>query len=262
MQPRPSLPHLLTAALLLASTSLRAQPSPAANAAFTTYTQAEERRLAQQHATTFLAPETLTPEALTRLHHGDLLLDPLATPDAPAGTLLHHWRGTAFVPHATAAAFDHLLRDLPAYPATFAPEVLRAALLSDTGDHRQTTLRVRQHHVLTVTLDTAYDITFTHPSPTRGASTSRSTRITEIANPDTPKEHPLSPAEEHGFLYRLDTFWTWEEKDNGLYLQIETITLSRAIPTGLTWAVRPYITSIPRDALTFTLTAARKALAP
>lgn len=261
LNPSRHLPHLLAAALLLAFTPLRAQPSPAADAAFAAYTQSVERRLAGQHATTFLTAETLTPEALGRLHHGDLLLDHLTPPNPATGTQIHHWRGTLFVPGATAAAFTHLLRDLPAYPRHFAPEVLRATLLSDTGDHLQTTLRVRQHHVLTVTLDTAYDITFTHPNSHRGTSTSRSTHIAEIADAGTPSEHPLSPADEHGFLYRLNTYWTWEEREDGLYLQIETVSLSRAIPTGLTWALRPFVDSIPRDSLTFTLTSARKALA-
>ena len=176
--------------------------------------------------------------------------------------MLHHWQGTAFVPGATAAAFEHLLRDLPAYPQHFAPEVLRASLNTSAGDHLQTTLRVREHHVLTVTLDTAYDLTFSHPGPRRGSCTSRSTRITEIANPGTPAEHPLSPADAHGFLLRLNTYWTWQERDGGLYLQVETVSLSRAIPQGLSWALRPYVDSVPRDSLAFTLRSAREALMP
>jgi hypothetical protein len=258
----PLVPKLLIAVVFLALSShpSQAQPSPAALAAFSSYTQAVEHRLAQQHATTYLAP--ISPDRLPSLQQGDLFLEPLTESHIqPAtGAMLHHWRGTAFVPGAHAADFDHLLRDLPAYPRLFAPEVLRASLLTSTGDHMEANLRVRQHHVLTVTLDTAYDVTFSPPNATRGWSQSRSVRIAEIANPDTPGEHALSPADEHGFLYRLNTYWTWEERSEGLYLQIETVSLSRAIPPGLGWALRPYTDSVPRDSLTFTLTAARNAL--
>ena len=254
---------------LLAPARSHAKPSTAAQAAFPTYTAAVEQRLARQHASpnTFLANQT--PANTTRLRDGEILLEQLAEPnisnhqaEATANTLLHHWRGTAFVPRAHASDFEHLLRNLPAYPHLFAPEVLRAAVLTadPTADHLQTALRVRQHHGLTVTLDTAYDLTFSHPDPHHGYSISRSLRIVEIADPNTPAEHPLSPADEHGFLLRLNTYWTWEERPDGLYLQIETVSLSRAIPTGLGWALRPYVDSIPRDSLTFTLRAARNAL--
>ncbi len=262
--------NLLAALLVVLASpaSTPAQTSPPATLAFDRYVHAVEQRLNTQHASpaTFLAPANDQ-----RLHNGEILVEPVHEPTGPAileaaggNTMLHHWRGTAFVPHAHAANFEHLLRDLPAYPQRFSPEVLRAAVLSSNpgGDHLQTALRVRQHHGLTVTLDTTYDLTFSHPNPLRGCSTSRSLRITEIANPNTPAEHPLSPADEHGLLLRLNTYWTWEERPDGLYLQIETVSLSRAIPTGLGWALRPYVDSIPRDSLTFTLRSARNALHP
>jgi hypothetical protein len=121
-------------------------------------------------------------------------------------------------------------------------------------------MRIRQHHVLTVAMNTAYAIDFVPLDPHHGYSTSRSTRIDEIADPGTRSEHELSPAQEHGFLWRLNTYWTWEERDGGLYLQIETVSLTRAVPTGLGWAIRPYIESIPRESMEFTLTSAINAI--
>jgi hypothetical protein len=109
-------------------------------------------------------------------------------------------------------------------------------------------------------MNTAYAIDFVPLDPHHGYSTSRSTRIDEIADPGTPAEHALSPAQEHGFLWRLNTYWTWEERDGGLYLQIETVSLTRAVPTGLGWAIRPYIESIPRESMEFTLTSAINAI--
>lgn len=263
--------------LLDAPRPMLGEPSPAALAAFDRYCKTVEARLAQQHRSTsaFLAPAGPGPEdPNARLRDGQPPRDgqPVITRLTPAtgeefpGAMLHHWRGTAFVPGATAAQFTQLLRDVNAYPRIFAPQVLQARVLAQSGDamqagdQMQISMRVRQRHVITVVLDTTYAIGFGELDPRHGYSVSRSTRIAEIASPGTPAEHTLSPAEEHGFLYRLNTYWSYEERDGGLYLQIETVSLSRAVPSGLGWAVRPYVESIPRESLEFTLRAACAAL--
>ena len=264
--PLTRLAQLASLLLLSALTSprIQAEAPTAANLAFDTYSRAVEGRLDRQHSD----PATfLTTGALPYLQTGKILLEDLAEPgtahapdETNLGAAIHHWRGTAFVPGATATAFELLLRNLDAYPQNFAPQVLHAAVLTTHGDHLQTLIRVREHHGLTVVMDTAYNTDFGRLDATHGFCTSHSTRIAEIASPNSPAEHPLSPADEHGFLYRLDTYWSWEQRDGGLFLQIETVSLSRAIPTGLGWLLRPYVQSIPRDSLGFTLTAARKAL--
>ena len=116
-------------------------------------------------------------------------------------------------------------------------------------------MRVRQKHVITVVMDTSYDITFGRLDARHGYSVSRSTRISEIDSPGTGRERVLSSEEEHGFLWRLNTYWSYEERDGGLYMQVESVSLTRSIPTGLGWAVRPYVESVPRESLEFTLRA-------
>jgi len=243
--------------------SALAQPDPAASAGFDTYIHTLETRLAEQHQKpdAFLAPVNL-PDADARLRKGEFLIENL-TPNPPLelpGALLFHWRGTAFVPGTGAADFEHLLRDFNSYPKYFAPQVLQAAILSQEGDHLQTRLRVRQHHVITVVLDTTYDVTFARLDPQHGYSLSRSTEISEIEGAGTPSERVLSPAQAHGFLWRLNTYWTREERDGGLYLQIESVSLTRSIPSGLAWIVRPFVESIPRESLEFTLHSAVNAV--
>jgi hypothetical protein len=264
---RPRKVPLLYAVLLalFLSHPLCAQPTPAAGAAFNAYTGRLESRLALQHrsAETFLTPAALDSESdRTRLQRGEPIIERL-TPSAGAevsGSLLHHWRGTAFVPGAKAADFERLMRDFPSYPQHFSPQVLQAGLLSQRGDRVEGWMRVRQHHVITVVMDTAYDITYGRLDSAHGYSISRSTRIAEIYGPGTSAERALNPNEEHGFLWRQNTYWSYEEKDGGLYLQIESVSLTRSIPHGLGWAIRPYIESIPRDSLEFTLRSACKAL--
>jgi hypothetical protein len=240
-----------------------AQPAPAANAGFDSYIGALEKRLADQHrsASAFIAPVNL-PNADAKLRKGEFLIENLTPTPAPElpGALLFHWRGTAFVPGANQAKFEHILRDFDAYPRVFSPQVLNASILSHNGDHLQARMRVRQKHVITVVLDTTYDVTFGRLDPQHGYSLSRSTQVTEIEDAGTPKEHALSPAQAHGFLWRLNTYWTREERDGGLYLQIESVSLTRSIPTGLAWIVKPFVESIPRESLEFTLHAAANAI--
>ena len=121
-------------------------------------------------------------------------------------------------------------------------------------------MRVRQRHVITVVMDSAYDITFGQLDPQHRYSFSKSTQIAEIEAAGTSHERTLSASEEHGFLWRLNTYWTFTEHKGGIYLQIETISLTRSIPRGAAWAVQPYVESIPRESLDFTLRSAANAL--
>lgn len=124
----------------------------------------------------------------------------------------------------------------------------------------QAWMRLRQRHVITVVMDTTYDIAFAELDVQHGYSISKSTRIDEIDSPGTSAERTLNANQEHGFLWRQNTYWSYEERDGGLYLQIESVSLTRSIPSGLGWAIRPYVESIPRETLEFTLRSTCNAL--
>jgi hypothetical protein len=123
-------------------------------------------------------------------------------------------------------------------------------------------LRLRQHHVLTVVLDTDYDVVFSRLDTQHVASFSRSTRIAEIAAPGTRDERLLGATEDHGFLWRLDTWWSGEQADGGLYVQVESVSLTRSVPTGFAWLIGPYLESVPRESLAFTTRSVCRALRP
>jgi hypothetical protein len=244
---------------LAAAVAVAEQPTPEAEAGFNAYIGRVETRLAAQHGSTgtFLALEDAA-----RLRNGESIIEkltPAAGPDL-RGAMLHDWRGTAFVPGATAADFERVMRDFGGYPRTYSPQVLRARVLAQQGDHYVATMRVRQKHILTVVMDTAYDVRFGRLDGQHGFSISRSTKISEIGSAGTANERALSPKEEHGFMWRLNTYWSYEERDGGLYIQIESVSLTRSIPTGLGWAIGPFVESVPRESLEFTLRATRDAL--
>jgi hypothetical protein len=235
------------------------EPTPAAVARFNDYVGRTEARLAEQHRS---AEGFLVPVDEARLRSGDVVIEHL-TPAAGAelpGALLHDWRGTAFLPGATLADYERVLREFGAYPRYYSPEVTRASVLQQRGDHYQMTMRVVQHHILTVVTDGTYEVTFGRLDAQHGYSISRSTKVAEIGAPGTASEHALTPSEQHGFLWRMNTYWSYEERDGGLYIQIESVSLTRSIPTGLGWLIGPFVQSVPRESLEFTLRATRDAL--
>jgi len=240
------------------------EPNATAVAGFNSYIAVVESRLAQQHQSRdgFLGPITSVAQGEFSVRRGDLIVEKLTPSEVGAfpGAMLHHWRGTAFLPGATAADFERLMQDFNAYPKRFSPQVLRARVLTQQGGHVQVDMRVKQRHVITVVMDTAYDITFGRLDPQHGYSISRSTRISEIDQPGTAAERALNENEEHGFLWRLNTYWSYEERDGGLAMQIESVSLTRSIPAGLGWAVAPFVESVPRESLEFTLRSVCNAL--
>ncbi len=256
---------LLTALFCLSAPGRAvADPSPAAVAGFDAYIAHLETRLALQRNS---ADRFLAPFDAARVLGGEVVIEQITPASGTSfpGAMLHHWRGTAFVPGAKAIDLERLLRDYGRYPQVYAPQVITARVLSQDGNRYQTMLRVSQKHVVTVVLDTNYDVQFFPDAPdstvrARGHNISHSTRITEIADPGAATEHALDSKQEHGFLWRLNTYWSWEERDGGLYVQIETVTLTRSVPTGLGWAIGPFVNSVPRESLDFTLRSTANAL--
>jgi hypothetical protein len=243
---------------------MEAEPPAAAVSAFNSYVSEVESRLGRQHESHqgFLAPLAPTSQSETRLRQGELIVEQIRPSGGAvlSGALLHHWRGTAFFARANAADFERLIKDFDAYPLHFSPQVVHAMTVTHQEDRFQVVMRVCQRHVIPVVMDTAYDVEFGRLDAQHGFSISRSTRISEIASPGADSERALDANQEHGFLWRLNTYWSYEERDGGLYIQIESVSLTRSIPPGLGWAVAPFVESIPRESLEFTLRSVCKAL--
>jgi hypothetical protein len=110
-------------------------------------------------------------------------------------------------------------------------------------------------------VNTENEARFTRPGPDRAESRIYSLRIAEVADPGTPEEHEHPVGNDGGYLWRLYTYWRFLERDGGTYVQCEAITLSRGIPRMLGWLVGPFVTSIPRESLLFTLETTRRTLA-
>ena len=81
-----------------------------------------------------------------------------------------------------------------------------------------------------------------------------------MENAGKPNEKVAPPDTGYGFLWRLDSYWRFEERDSGVYVETRAISLTRDVPAGLGWIIEPIVRKLPRQSLINTLTATRKAL--
>ncbi len=203
------------------------------------------------------------PNRLARLRHGQLAVENRGGQDTIAvpGGLIHDWMGAVFIPRATLARTLALMQDYGHNQDHYKPEVLASRLLSRNGNEFKVYLRLMKKKVVTVILDTEYDVHYFPLDAARCHSRAYSTRIAEVENPGKPDERALPPGAGHGFLWRLDTYWRFQARDGGVYVECEAVSLTRAIPAGLGWLIEPIIRSLPRESLANTLLETRTALA-
>jgi hypothetical protein len=259
--------------LLLTSAAISAAELTAAmSAAFDRYARLTEQRINAEVArpADFLwidtLPQNRRAEVLRGLQQGGVIIERLETRDGskevavPDG-LIHHWVGTVFVPRVGVKEAVALMQDYDRHSQYFAPAIARSKLLEHDGNRFRVALRFHVKKIISVTMDTENEAEFFTPAADRAHSRIRSTRVSEIANAGTPEEKPKPPGEENGFMWNLNTYWRFLERDGGTYIQCESLTLTRDVPFVLAWIVRPIVTQMPKESLTFTLAKTRAALA-
>jgi hypothetical protein len=205
--------------------------------------------------------------AYAALKRGDAQIEQLSTldkgkPIVCPGGMIHHWVGVVFIPGAKLDDVLGVLEDYDHQATYYSPDVERSKLESRDGDHFRVFLRFRRHKVITVVLNTEHDVRYFHDAHGRAHSRSSAVRIAEVENPGTRDEREKQLGDDGGFLWRMETWWRMEERDGGVYVQSEAASLTRDIPTGLGWLIGPFVTSIPKETLVFTLEATRKAVLP
>ncbi|HJO38519.1 MAG: hypothetical protein QGF21_10935 [Vicinamibacterales bacterium] len=175
--------------------------------------------------------------------------------------MIHHWVGTIALPGATLAEALELVQDYDRYAEIYDFHVQRFERLSADDGRFAVYLRVFMKKIVTVVLDTEYDVVFEAIGDRRAFVASYATRIVEVDTADTPEERTLPAGRDHGLLWRLNMYCSFDERGDQALMQCEWIGLSRSIPWLLRWVVTPLVTSVPRDLLMRTLEAARDHLA-
>lgn len=234
-------------------------PSPETVRAFDAYVRVTESRVngLMQDGDSFLWADT--PARRARLRQAGVICEPRTGQGdrRVTGGLIHHWAGAAFIPGATVEQVLALLQDYDNHKNTYKPEVIDSKTLERNGNDFKVRLRLFKRNVVTVVLDSDYLVHYRQLSGRDWQSRSYSTRIVEIADAGGPRERERPPEQDHGYLWRLNSYWLLRERDGGVYLECEAVSLSRGVPAALAWLIEPIIRSLPKDALANTLRATR-----
>lgn len=196
------------------------------------------------------------PDRKKRARSGEVLVErfgPKGGKPLPDG-IGHHWLGAVFIPGGTAAKTMHVISDYNELKGLY-PNVTASRLISRDGNRYMGYLRFTLKKVFTIVLDTEHEHVFHQLTPKRIHTVSRSTKIVEI---DDGK--PLPVGEGHGFMWRINAYWRIEEVDDGVFVECQSLTMTRDIPPMIGWAARPFVEEIPRESLEATLASTRQAV--
>ena len=222
---------LVGAIVLLASPSpTSAAPSPSALEAWQRYAAGVETHLARTRA----VPRS--PSDTSIAASGESFA-------VPAGTI-SHWRGSVFIRGVT---LDRLLDGLR-HPGTPPPqaEVVASRVLALEGDSLRVYVRLVRHAIITVTYDTEHTMSFARHSPAVATARSTATRIEEVGGAD------------RGFLWRLQSYWRYEQRPGGVRVELESLTLSRSMPAVVRPVAMPLVNQIARESMIGTLDALKR----
>ena len=139
-------------------------------------------------------------------------------------------------------------------------EVTDSKLLQQSGNDYRVFLRLQKHKIITVVLNTQHTVRYHRLDSGRVYSHSYSTAIREVRRPGKPNEAELPVGKDHGFLWRLHSYWRFQETPQGVYVEGDVVGLTRGVPFGLGWLIKPIIRSLPRHSLETTLRATREAV--
>ena len=261
----------LVAALVIPGRGAAATLQPNTVKAWDTYVAATEARIARELAASrgFLVSD-FSPEAASVracVLRGDVAIAKMratgstgSTVDVPDG-LISHWRGSVFLP---GVALDSLLRRLqhPNERGPYQQDVLALRVLARQPDHLKLFIRMTRSKIVTVTYDTEHVLDYRRHSSTRASSRSIATKIAEIDGVGTDTEREKLQGEDRGFMWRLNSYWRYEEVEDGVIVELESLTLSRSVPLGLAVVVQPIIDRVARESIDRTLENIRHTYAP
>jgi hypothetical protein len=204
----------------------------------------------------------MKPERAEEIARGEILAQfwsgngPVKVPDG----LIHDWIAAALISDSTIEEIFALIQDYDNHKNIYKPEVIDSKLISRDDNDFQIYLRLLKKKIITVVLDTNHEVHYRPVGRNRWVCRSYTTRIAEVENPASRHERVLQPDTGHGFLWRLYSYWRFQQREADAVVECRAISLTRDVPFGLGWAIEPIIEKLPRESLINTLEATRQAL--
>jgi hypothetical protein len=210
-------------------------------------------------------PEGRRKEADAQLRRGEVVSERLRTSDPSGsavtpGALIHHWVGTVFIPGVSVRQVLAVVEDYDRHAEYYQPDVMQSKKVAQNGENFQVHYLLKKKKIITIVLETDYNVHRHSLDAAHAFSDSISTRIAQVENAGSPGQYELPPGKDGGYLWRLNSYWRFFDSGSGVYVQCEAISLTRDIPAGLSWLVGSFVESIPRESLDFTLLSTRAAV--
>jgi hypothetical protein len=174
---------------------------------------------------------------------------------------IHDWIGVMFVPNVTLDQALSVVETYDRYDEFYKPLVTKCTINGRDGDQiKLNVVATQKAFSVTAAVETDEKVHVVRLGPKKVYITSSAVRVQEIADYGRPTEHPFPEKRRPGFVWREVTVQRLEERDGGVYIQLETILLSRSIPEGLHWLIKPLADELPRKLMLDTLNDTRTAV--
>ena len=199
-------------------------------------------------------------EARRRVQNGELVITNHDPRKVPHG-LIHHWVGAMFVPNVSLDQVMRVLNSYDRYSDIYKPLIRKTSVVERDGDTlKLNVLAVQKAFSVTAAVETDEEIDIERPAPNRICITANSARIQEIANYGQPSEHAFPEDRRPGYVWRALIVQRLQQRDGGVYVELETISLSRGIPVEVRWLIKPLTDVLPRKMMTDMLDDMRSAV--
>jgi hypothetical protein len=198
-----------------------------------------------------------------RVRAGEILVEPVDgdSPHTVPGGLIHDWMGAVFVPKARLYDVMGVLDDYKRYPEIYRPLVVKANVIEQANENKKVDLLMVQKALsVTCAVETDDEVRIAKVGNDRIFSLSTSVRAQEIADYGKPSQHALPEDHGPGYVWRTFNITRLEQRDDGVYVELEMLALSRGIPAVLRWLIQPLTERLPRDILQATLEDTRDAV--
>ncbi len=204
-----------------------------------------------------------SPDRAVRVRRGEVVLAPVAGhgTEGVSHGLVHDWIGAIFIPGATIDSLWSVVHNYDQYQHIYQPVVTSSRTLACT-DTSQEFQMVWQSRVLFISaaMQGHYHAHEVMLDARRGYSVAEAVEVREIEGFGHPGERLLPPDTGNGFIWRIRSMARYEQRDGGVYLELEAIALTRDIPASMAWMVNPVVNHLSINSLTTTLRQTRDAV--
>jgi len=192
------------------------------------------------------------PGRVERVRAGQILVSSVGhkNPKPVPSGLIHDWIGAVFISNARLEEVLSAVRSYDRYKEFYKPTVVNAKWLGTDEDCDRYSMRVvNKETAAEAAFDSEYEACYLQVDELHWYSTAHTTRVQEIRHYGRPDEQDLPPNQGNGYIWRLFTVGRFEERDGGVYVELEAIALSRDIPVALRWVVDPIVRRVSKNTL-------------